>query len=48
MDDHARADQSVLKEQRIPYSCCGTYNVHDQVGSLGRILAKARTSFTFA
>jgi hypothetical protein len=40
--------QSVLEEQHIPYSCCGTYNVHDQVSSSGIVLAKAKTSFTFA
>jgi hypothetical protein len=41
--------QSVLKKQFIPYSCCGTYNVHDQVtSSSGVVLAKAKTSFTFA
>ena len=40
--------QSVLKVQHIPYSCCGSYNVHDRVTSSGTVLATAKTSFTFA
>jgi hypothetical protein len=40
--------QSVLEEQHKPYFCCGTFNVHDQVSSGGVVLAKAKTSFTFA
>jgi hypothetical protein len=40
--------QSVLEEQHKPYFCCGTFNVHDQVSSAGVVLAKAKTSFTFA
>jgi hypothetical protein len=40
--------QSVLKEQDKPYFCCGTFNVHDQVSSGGVVLAKAKTTFTFA
>ncbi len=40
--------QSDLKKQFIPYSCCGTYNVHDQItSSSGIVLAQAKTSFTF-
>jgi hypothetical protein len=39
---------SRAKVQHIPYSCCGTYNIVDTVGSGGVQLAKARTSFTFA
>jgi hypothetical protein len=42
------AKQSVLEEQHKPYFCCGTFNVHDQVSSAGVVLAKAKTSFTFA
>jgi hypothetical protein len=42
------AKQSVLEEQHKPYFCCGTFNVHDQVTSAGVVLARAKTSYTFA
>lgn len=41
--------QTSIVVRRVPYSCCGTYDVHDTVLSrAGRTLAKASTSFTFA
>jgi hypothetical protein len=40
--------QSVRKVQRLPYSCCGTYTVKDQVTASGLLLAKKTTLFTFA
>jgi hypothetical protein len=41
--------QAKLKVQHIPYSCCGTYTVKDQVfSSAGQLLAKRSVTFTFA
>jgi hypothetical protein len=41
--------QAELKVQHIPYSCCGTYTVRDQVvSSAGQLLAKRSVTFTFA
>jgi hypothetical protein len=40
--------QSVRRVQRLPYSCCGTYTVKDQVTDSGLLLAKKTTSFNFA
>jgi hypothetical protein len=41
--------QSVVKIQRIPYVCCGSYTVHDDVlSSSNQVLARKRASFTFA
>jgi hypothetical protein len=35
--------------QHIPYRCCGTFHVTDQVFSTsGQLLATARASWTFA
>lgn len=43
------AGQSVAITQHIPYRCCGTFPVTDQVLSTsGRLLATARASWTFA
>jgi hypothetical protein len=40
--------QTTLEVRRLPYSCCGTYTVKDQVTHSGVVLATKSTSFTFA
>jgi hypothetical protein len=43
------AGQTVVKTRSKPYACCGSYTVADQVlSSTGTVLAKGRSSFTFA
>jgi hypothetical protein len=40
--------ETARKVQHLPYSCCGTYTVKDQVTASGVVLATKSTSFTFA
>jgi hypothetical protein len=40
--------QTERRVEHLPYSCCGTYTVRDQVSASGVVLATNSTSFTFA
>ena len=43
------AGQTIVKVRSKPYVCCGSYNVVDEVlDSSGALLAKSKSSFTFA